>query len=426
MAIYYVDIDNTKNAFDGLTPETAVVTEEELNLKAGDTVLFKRGTVMRRKLKVVSGTKENPITYGAYGEGEKPEFKGSMDLSDENIWEEIRENIWVCKNLEYEACNFIFDDKTFGTLRWSLEDLVDEGDFYDDAYGCAVNFKSVPAKHMTYLYSKGNPAKKYSSIECAVVYDRALADNIPNVNFENLRFKNSGMHAIAGDSVSENIKVIGCDFINIGGCVWNEERQIRFGNAVEFWNHAENIEIKKCYFDNIYDSATTHQGNKSCEQGKNIYIEDNVFLRVGMGAFELRNRIPTDSTFSGNICAYAGEGFSKNGVVMPRNSEIWPDPMGHHLFMWRVEDETEAKYEVKNNVFATAPYGAAIYSIINPECEKLIDFEGNIYYTDNDELIVRLHGKNYKTFEEYAPYELNCRYENQDIEKLVTDWQKNR
>ena len=67
MAIYYVDIDNTKNALDGLTPETAVVTEEELNLKAGDTVLFKRGTVMRRKLKVVSGTKENPITYGAYG-----------------------------------------------------------------------------------------------------------------------------------------------------------------------------------------------------------------------------------------------------------------------------------------------------------------------------------------------------------------------
>lgn len=130
-------------------------------------------------------------------------------------------------------------------------------------------------------------------------------NNVPNVCFENLRFQSHRMHAIAGDSVSENIRIHNCDFVNIGGCVWNKERRIRFGNAIEFWNNAENIEITHCYFDNIYDSATSHQGSAKCNRGKNIRIEDNVFLRIGMGAYELRNRIPSESSFKNNICAYA-------------------------------------------------------------------------------------------------------------------------
>ncbi len=425
MSVYYVDAQNGSNVNDGHSPQNAVLTEEVLKLLPGDKVLFKCGTVMRRRLAVVSGTKDKRITYGAYGEGEKPEFRGSIDLTDAALWKETAENIWVCENLEYEACNFIFDDgKSFGTLKWNLEDLSCDGDFYDDCFGYGVNLKKVPKGHKTYLYSKGNPATRYASIECALVYEHVLADNIPNVNFENLRFKNSGMHAIAGDSKSENITIHNCEFINIGGCVWNYDRRIRFGNGVEFWDHAENIEITHCYFDNIYDSATSHQGSKDCEQGKNIHIDDNVFLRVGMGAYELRNRIPAGSSFSNNICAYAGEGFSKNGVVMPRNSEIWPQPMGHHLFMWRVEEETSGVFLVKNNVFDTAPYGAAVYSIINPECEKLVCLEGNTYYTEENEIALRIHGKNYKDFSEYSPFEKDCIHKKSDIETLILDWEK--
>ncbi len=424
MAIYYVDADS-KFCGDGLSPETAVTSEEVLKLLPGDTVLFKCGTVMRRKLAVVSGTKDKPITYSSYGEGDKPEFCGSIDLTDKALWTEEKENIWVCNSKSFEACNFIFDDgKSFGTLRWSAEDMCQQGDFYDNCFECTEKGRPLSDDHKIYLYSICNPAEAYQSIECAVVYGRTLANNLPNVNFENLRFKNGGMHAIAGDARSENIKIHNCEFINIGGCVWSYERRIRFGNAVEFWDHAENIEITHCYFDNIYDSATSHQGGRNCEQGKSIRIEDNVFLRVGMGAYELRNRIPANSSFSNNICAYAGEGFSKNGEVMPRNSEIWPQPMGHHLFMWRVEEEKEGTFEVKNNIFDTAPYGAAIYSIINPECEKLVALESNTYYTKENTLALRMHGRDYLDFDEYAPLEKGCRHEKSDIDSMVCQWRK--
>ena len=129
MAIYYVDADIKRSSGNGLTPETPVHTEEVLELCQGDKVLFKRGTVMRKRLKVVSGTKEAPITYGAYGNGDKPEFCGSIDLTDKALWQEEKENIWVCTSLDFEACNFIFDDSdSFGTLKWTLEDMCSQGD----------------------------------------------------------------------------------------------------------------------------------------------------------------------------------------------------------------------------------------------------------------------------------------------------------
>jgi len=159
--------------------------------------------------------------------------------------------------------------------------MCKQGDFFDNAYGHSVRFMPVPKGHKVYLYSEGNPAIVYNSIECAVVYKRG-ANNLPNISVENLVFLNHGMHCIAGDAVSENIRIHNCEFINVGGCVWNAERRIRFGNAVEFWNHAENITITRCLFDNVYDSATSHQGNSDCHRGKNIHIDNNVFLRIRM------------------------------------------------------------------------------------------------------------------------------------------------
>ena len=423
MSTYYIDAFEGSDKNDGLSPKTPKSSELGIAAKPGDKILFKRGTLMRRPLAVTSGNEDNPITYGAYGEGDKPVFCGSVNMSDAALWTEEKENIWFCDKVDYEACNFIFDyGESYGTLKWNLDELQSQGDFYDNNFGMTNSFRPVTPDHRIYMYSEGNPALIYKDIECAVAYDRVLAKNVPHVSFENIRFLNAGMHAIAGDSESKNIRIHNCDFVNIGGCVWNNERRIRFGNAVEFWNVAENIEITHCYFDNIYDSATSHQGDSGCKRGENIHIDNNVFLRVGMGAYELRNRIPANSSFSNNICAYAGEGFSKNGVVMPRNSEIWPEPMGHHIFMWRVDSEYEGVFEIKNNIFDTAPYGACIYSVINPDCEKFVKFAANTYYTDNADLIVRLNGRNYSDFCDYHTMEPDSKYEKSDVETLVCKW----
>lgn len=421
MAIYYVDPENGNALNDGLSLEKPVLSEDSLTVKPGDSVLFKRGTMKRGAIHNVEGEVGNPVTYGAYGEGPMPIICGSVDLKQEHLWTEIRENIWVYTELDDEPGNFIFDGgKTFGTLRWVEEDLKEQGDFYDNCFGCTRKPNPTFENHKIYLYSVKNPALYYDSIECAVCGERVMMRGFPNTNVENLRFLNSGLHGIASGYTSRHMKIRNCIFENIGGGVWSYERRIRFGNAVEFWDIAEDIEITNCVFNNIYDSATTHQGMPdSCQHARDLIICNNLFVGCGMGAYELRNKMPINSKFNNNLCFAAGDGFSKQGETMPRKSEIWPQPMGHHLFIWRVGEEQEGSFEIKNNVFGSARYGAAIYSIIDVNSEKLMDISDNTYCTQNENLINRIGGKDYKTFEEYKALEKGCRYEELQEELMI-------
>jgi len=64
-----------------------------MDFKPGDTILFKRGEIWREQLIVPSsGTEGNPITFGAYGEGEKPKITGADIVTN---WEGPDENgVW--------------------------------------------------------------------------------------------------------------------------------------------------------------------------------------------------------------------------------------------------------------------------------------------------------------------------------------------
>lgn len=427
MAIYYIDSTNGSNENDGLSKGQPLLNDKSLRPLPGDKILFKRGSFIRGMLNNISGSEGMPVTYGAYGEGEPPVFCGSVDLTDAGLWHEEEKNIWSCDAVKNdEVGNFVFDNyEAYGTLRWTKDDLKEQGDFYDECFGYSENKKTVPEKHKVYLYSKINPALIYTSIECVTFNARRLANSGHDIIFENLRFINSGVHAIAGESKSRNIKVLNCEFENIGGCVWNYDLKIRFGNGVEFWDVAENIEINGCYFNNIYDSAVTHQGMENCKPAENFIITDNVFKKCGMAAYEQRDKLPLYAVFNNNICIDAGEGFSKQGEVMPRRSEIWPQPMGHHVFLWRIEDKTAGgKLEIKNNIFYNAPYGAAIYSIISENAEEQIEIEGNTYYTDNPNLINRWHCRNYRTFADYCIEEKKAEYKKSDVNVLVLKLKK--
>lgn len=419
MAIYYIDNINGSENNDGLSELTPLSSEENLKVSAGDTILFKRGSFFRRSLKNVSGTEGKPITYSAYGTGEKPVFCGSLNLSEPSDWTEEEKNIWVCRKIkDDEAGNIAYNNsESYGTLRWSKAELTEQGDFFDNCFGTLEKKKEI-SDHKLYIYSEKNPALYYENIECITFGARRLAANGENIIFDNLKFINSGVHAIAGEGESRNIEIKNCDFENIGGCVWSAEQKIRFGNGIEFWNVAENINIHNCYFNNIYDSAVTHQGGIECEAANGFIIENNIFVKCGMAAYEQRDKMTINSCFNNNICIDAGDGFSKQGEIMPRKSEIWPQPMGHHVFLWRIKEGTEnGSLEIKNNIFCNAPYGGAIYSIISLEAEKQLDIEGNTYFTENTELLNRINGKNYISYNEYS--ENNSRYEKLDSSSLI-------
>ena len=281
----------------------------------------------------MQGTEGNPVTYGAYGEGENPAFSGSVDVSREENWEAVpgSPNVWRCLGpLTTQVCNFVFNNAFGGALKWEREALSARGDWWDSAFG---QYEVRPEEHTVLLYCEENPAKAFQHIECVLVVHRNLAVMGHDIVLENLTFKNNGVHGFSGTN-GKNVIVRNCRFEFIGGCVWSKELRIRFGNGVEFWNSAENAVIEHCVFYDIFDSGVTHQGEHGkCLPAKNLVFRNNLFVRCGMAAYEQRDVLPLDAQFVGNVCADAGRGFSHYGTELPRSSEIWPQPMRHRK-MW--------------------------------------------------------------------------------------------
>ena len=398
MATYYIDQLNGNNDLDGLSPETARKDYTDIEVCEGDTVLFKRGSFYRDRLHV-----KPYVSYGAYGEGELPTFCASTDASAKEDWiPTATENVWKCtKSIPGNTGNIIFNDnECTAAFRWNLEDLSAQGDFVDIKSDSPDTGVAKTDPNELYLYSCGNPAEVYSHIEIASYNVRQLVSLCDGLSFENLRFINSGVHGMAG--TASNVTVRNCVFENIGGCAWSRKLEIRFGNGFEIWERGDNILVENCSFKNIYDSCVTHQGpGELTKVAHNFVCRNNVFDTYGMAAFEYRDKLPINSTFNNNTCLNAGCGFAMLGETLPRKSEIWPDPMGHHIFMWRIDNASEGgSLEIKDNYFGPAPVAAAIYSIISPEAEAQVTLSGN-KYTKNDVLLNRWGGVNYNDLETY-------------------------
>ena len=81
-----------------VSPQSPWRSLERVNaadLKAGDKVLFRRGEAWRGTLLPHSGREGAPITYGAYGEGEKPLLLGSVSRNEPRDWHQEGDNIWA-------------------------------------------------------------------------------------------------------------------------------------------------------------------------------------------------------------------------------------------------------------------------------------------------------------------------------------------
>lgn len=97
------------------------------------------------------------------------------------------------------------------------------------------------------------------------------------------------------------------------------------------------------------------------------------------------------------------------GDLPPHQSEIYPQPVGHHVFIWRVNPGTQpGNVYIRNNTFSEAPYGAAIYSIIDPADEQKFILDHNHYCQTTGEILIHLDGRSYKP-SEFDRYQKDCR-----------------
>jgi len=120
---YYVSQAGDDGA-DGLTPETAWQTLAKVNASAvqpGDTVLLRRGDSWREQLVPHSGSEGSYVTYGAYGEGEKPVLVGSVEMNDPDDWVEVRDGLWSTREPEVVGPELLPNPSfTEDTAPWGL------------------------------------------------------------------------------------------------------------------------------------------------------------------------------------------------------------------------------------------------------------------------------------------------------------------
>ena len=404
-SIYYVNPAGGNDSGDGLSPASAFKTHEGRVFLPGDSVLFRRGCVIRGVLEACSGEPGKPVFYGAYGVGERPAFLGSVAVGNPEDWEEYRPNVWrCCKALPSEACNLIFNGgRSSGHLRWQPGQLVRQGQWHYTGIGSSSSADSggaVPhAPGVLTLYSEGNPGTRYDGIECALWGERRLASGKRHIVLDGLSFQNGGVHGYQ-EIEAGYITIRNCEFCNIGGAVWSREHGIRFGNAVEFWEGAKDILVEDCVFRQIYDSGVTHQGCDDSGEPQRIVFRNNLFIECGMAAYECRGPAARDVVFENNTCVNAGGDLSMQGEPPPRQSEIHPQPMGHHVFIWRIAQGTQTgSVVIRKNIFFESPYGAAIYSIIDPVDERQFVIDGNCYWQTGGELLALAGGRAYQAVE---------------------------
>lgn len=158
-AIYYVDTTGGDDSNDGLSAQTAWKTAAKVNSMSfvpGDEILFKRGEIWRGELIVPSsGEDRNPITFRAYGKGDKPIITGRgviYDWDNAGSWTLYSGNIWYF-SLGHFPYRLWLSGQEYKKAE-SLEEIDTQSRWYYDN-----------DNYILYVYAISNPATYYSAIE---------------------------------------------------------------------------------------------------------------------------------------------------------------------------------------------------------------------------------------------------------------------
>lgn len=355
---YFSEFGNDSN--NGLSPDNPKKTLEALEniyLKAGDAVLFKRGETFRGSIKAVSG-----VTYSSYGDyGDKPVLMASpQNFADEKNWVETdTPNVWkLTTPITNDVGLVVFNDGE----AWTEKRIKGRPDFVNgdlaelDKDLTMWHDVLAPTDVSGYVYvrsDKGNPGKRFKSIEVSPrVHIIRAADNIV---IDNLCFKYTGGHAVSAGTIN-NLTVKNCEFAFIGGSWFRTDTLSRFGNAVEVYGGCDGYVVDNCYITQCYDAGVTHQLSDSPDTEcimKNIKYTNNVITDTSYPIEYFINQ-PNEGVehkivnfeISGNIIMRTGMGFGDQR----------PDKTAATAIKgWNTYNEAY-NYTITNNIFAVSKY----------------------------------------------------------------------
>ena len=408
---------------DGKTPATAWKTPQRASLEAlreGDAVLFRRGDVFRGAVRTASG-----VSYGAYGEGNKPRFYSwHRNLGCEALWSPVDDghHIWRLNEPILDVGTLVFDEgkaharkliPSYRNGRFVCRE--DEGRSFEmrvemtsdlDLYwhfdailtvkpskGEDFPIPDVAAKEaLGTLYLRcdaGNPGSVFSSIEALARCNLFQVGSNANVHIDNLCLKYCGCHAIAaGGSSVKGLRVTNCEIGWIGGCIQHycgtdpnypqgkRGTVTRYGNGVEIYGGCERYEVSDCYIYQIYDAGITHQVTVDTAPRvmKGIRYENNL-IEDCVYSIEYFLEKPSEESASymedveirGNLLRRSGYGWGQQ-----RHNVDTPA----HIKGWSYVN-TAKDFRICENIFDRAAYRMLHLVAERPEsCPKLC---GNTY-----------------------------------------------
>lgn len=262
---YYVDASNGDDSNSGLSTEAAwksVSKVSDTKFRAGDLILFKRGGQWREQLIVsASGSAGNPITYGAYGNGDRPVFNGADVIR--NWTASSQSNVWQATVTTKPGA--VYFDQAFGNKVGQLADIDRENEWY------------WQGKRL-YVYAVGNPESVFSSpgVEASTRNFCVIATGRSYLIFRDLEVKyaqkhglvcTADVHDILVDSVHahHNGYLTGGAFgIHLQGgthvAVRNSEADYNAWNGIAFNSWAASADLSGWSVENSVSHHNVHNG----------------------------------------------------------------------------------------------------------------------------------------------------------------------
>lgn len=369
---YYISSENGDDNNDGTSPETAWKTTDQLTLNAwkfvsGDGVLFERGGIYRTSSPI--GVKSG-MSYGAYGTGAKPVIYGSVEnYAQPDYWTPSKkENVWVL-NLPLESAGIVVFNhgESVGRLRSGLLAMEQNGDFYHNS-----------TDGLLYLYlDEGRPNQVYYDIEIGTrrsIFQ--LSRKVKNVVIDNICMKYVGNFCVQAIGDNANVTVTNCEMGWVGGSLQEDGKESRYGNAVQFWDSANNITCDHNWVYQVYDAGLTFQGSDGSIY-ENISFSDNLIEYCSYGIeFFTKNHTygDTNSTsvmknidMNNNIIRLSGYGW---GEQRPDHSHV------SAINGWDTDYKGIQNFNIKNNIFDLSNYNLIYwrFGLAN------VNLSGNTYY----------------------------------------------
>ena len=420
---FYIDPQCGDDTADGRSPETPWKTWSRFTAEAipGAALLLKKGYQYPLPLPIVGGTEAAPVSYGAYGEGALPVLVGDLrDVSREEDWVAVGDGVWRTRAEFVDACNLIFDDEVCGNMRYTVEELREDGEW------CQVE-RAGPV----YLRCGISPALRYRRMEL-VLFGHGVDLNTAaesHMCFRDLCFQKIGTHGITINDDSSNITILDCDLHWIGGAIFYGdpfsahygerfvERRVRYGNGIQLWSGVKNVLVKGCRIFDIYDGGFCIQGFENTVE--HVMIEDNVLWNCGYDSLDIAHGVRTvDVTFQHNTCWNAGEGWALQELSRPRYSVLSPDNIGYHCNLensmhWNDLSELVAR----RNIFCNAPESRCL-NYGPHSVTSLIRIDENCYYQEDPNGLVAQIGETAFSIKNMDSYQKHTAW---DVHSIVAD-----